>query len=151
MYEALEARLIDLTRGHMCNSAIRKALLLVFFGGSFLASGCWRDVSTIWSVETRSPDGQWTASGRSEQHSGPGNAAVQTGVYLKRTTGSDPEETILLFFNEAPGVKGAISLKIDWLSPLRLQVTLSGHPDLDVQVVKYAGIEISVIELPNSN
>jgi hypothetical protein len=57
----------------------------------------------------------------------------------------------LLFFNEAPGVKGAISLKIDWLSPLRLQVTLSGHPDRDVQVVKYAGIEISVIELPNSN
>ena len=115
---------------------------------ALLVSGCGLGVRTIWSTQVKSPDGQWIASGRSELHSGPGNAAIQTGVYLKRADSSLPEETILLFFNQTPGSKGAIKVKVSWLSPSHVQVTLSGHPDLDVQVIRYAGIDISIEEPP---
>lgn len=115
---------------------------------ALLISGCEFSVRTVWSTQVKSPDGQWIASGRSELHSGPGNAAIQTGVYLKRTDSSSPEETVLLFFDQTSGSKGTVRAKISWLSPSHMEVTLSGHPNLDVQVIRYAGIDISIEEPP---
>ena len=42
---------------------------------------------------------------------------------------------------------GSINLTMKWITPSHLEVTFSGHPDLYFQVVKYAGIEISVRDL----
>jgi hypothetical protein len=125
---------------------MRKGLSILLVGLSILVSSCWQDAQTIWSVDVRSPDGLWIASGRTDQHGGPGTAGVQTAVYLTRVNSSDPKEAILVFFNGPPGSTSAITLQIHWLTPAHLEVTFSGHPNLDVQVVKYAGIEISVRE-----
>jgi len=40
-----------------------------------------------------------------------------------------------------------MNLTMKWLTPSHLEVTFSGHPDLNFQVVRYAGIEISVRDL----
>jgi hypothetical protein len=135
-------------------AALRKVFLLVLFCSWTLISGCGTDVRTVWSIQAPSPDGYWVASGRADQHSGPGNAAIVMGVYLRRANGSVPEEPVLNFFNDLPPGNGGISLMMRWLTPTHLQVTFSRHPDLYFQVVKYAGIDISVQDLvsaANSN
>ncbi len=123
---------------------MRKSLLTVILGIVALASGCGRGGETIWSVAAPSPDGIWIATGRADRHSGPGNAAIVTGVYLQRIHDSGGAEPVLSFFNDLPPDKGGISLTIDWLTPSHLKITFSRHPDLYLQVVKYAGIDISV-------
>lgn len=128
------------------DSAIRRRNFLALAAIVVLASGCDMDVQTIWSVEAKSPNGQWVAIGRADRHTGPGNAAIVTGVYLQRNNSSDPEEPVLDFFNDLPPDKGGIGLAIKWLSPTQLQVTFNGHPDLYYQVVKYAGIDISIVD-----
>jgi hypothetical protein len=107
-------------------------------------AGCGRSGETIWQIAAPSPDGTWIATGRADRHSGPGNAAIVTGVYLQRIHGSGGAEPVLSFFNDLPPDKGGISLTIDWLTPSHLQITFNRHPDLYFQVVKYAGIDVSV-------
>jgi len=111
-----------------------------------ITAGC-SGAKTIWSVEAKSPDGQWIASGRTDQYSGPGNAAVMTGVYLQRTQGSKRAEPVLSFSDDQSPASARIIPSIEWLTPTHLQVSFSRHPELDLQVVKYAGIEISVRDL----
>jgi hypothetical protein len=108
--------------------------------------GC-SGAKTIWSVEAKSPDGQWIASGRTDQYSGPGNAAVMTGVYLQRTQGDKRTEPVLSFSDDQSPANARIIPTIEWLTPTHLQVSFNRHPELDLQVVKYAGIEISVRDL----
>ena len=124
--------------------AFKQILSLVIVCVGTLIFGCSMDVRTIWSIQASSPDGNWIASGRADQHSGPGNAAIVMGVYLRRTSGSATEEPVLNFFNDLPPGKGGIDLTMSWLTPTHLLVTFNRHPDLYYQVVKYAGIEISV-------
>ena len=112
-------------------------------------SGCSSDQVTVWSTQAPSPDGQWIAIGRTDQYSGPGNAASITGVYLRPAGSSHPADPILHFDDNFPPGKGGIELTLVWLSPTHLQVTFSRHPNLNFQVVKYAGIDISVRDLPS--
>lgn len=105
---------------------------------------CGQGGETIWSVESRSPDGLWIATGRADRYSGPGNAAIIVGVYLRRTNGSYPEEPVLNFYGQLPPDKSGVDLAIKWLTPSQLQVSFSQPPDLYYQVSRYAGIEISV-------
>jgi hypothetical protein len=90
--------------------AARKGVFLLITSVALLASGCGSAVETVWSVEVPSPDHQWIASGRTDQISGPGNADLSTGVYLKRINRSDPAATVLLFQNEPASSKQAITL-----------------------------------------
>jgi hypothetical protein len=121
-------------------------VLLLIMGVCISAFGC-RDVATIWSAEARSPDGHWLASARTKQYGGPGAAGVQTSVYLKRTNDSRPPIEILGLSNESaypPGITGVV---MNWLTPSHLEVTYKGHASLYFQVVKCAGIDISVRDL----
>ena len=108
------------------------------------ASGCGSAVETMWSVEVPSPDGLWIASARTDQTSGPGNADLTTGVYLRRTNRADSATTVLLFQNKPVSSKRAITPRIEWLTPSHLQVTFNQLPDFYSQTIKYAGIDISV-------
>jgi hypothetical protein len=109
-----------------------------------VVSGCYPDQVTVWSTQARSPDGQWIATGLSDQSSGLGNAAIISGVYLRRGEGSGPEQPLLHFLDDHPPGKGGINMTIVWLTPVHLQVSFDGPPKLNLLVVKYAGIEISV-------
>jgi hypothetical protein len=127
-------------------SAIRKAISLIIIGVCVLGLGC-QEHQTIWSAEARSPDGYWLASGRTEQHAGPGNAGVYTSVYLKRTNDSKSPEEVLGFSFDSAYPSGTSNVKMNWVTPSHLDVTYNGHADLYFQVVKYAGIVISVRDL----
>lgn len=127
---------------------IRKTIPLIIIGVCVLMSGC-HDVATIWSAEARSPDGYWIASARTEQHGGPGTAGIITSVYLKRINVSQPPMEVLGFSCDGPASRpgGTINLVMKWVTPSRLEVTYDGHPNLYFQVVKVAGIDISVRDL----
>ncbi len=102
--------------------------------------------TTTWSTEAPSPDGSWLAVARSEQWSGPGNAYDATTVTLKWLKGSKPPIQVLGFSHQYP----TMNLKMEWVTPAHLNVTYgenTGPGDqvsLDFQVVKCAGIDISV-------
>jgi hypothetical protein len=122
--------------------AICTIMLLLSISLCALISGC-RDVVTIWSTEVPSPDGQWHAIASTDEYGGPGTAGLQTAVSLKASKGSQTPIQILLFTQN----EKSIDLKMSWLSPSHLEVTYKEHPSLDFQVIKCAGIEISVRDL----
>jgi hypothetical protein len=124
-----------------------RALYLMIIGAAIFVSGCGVDTETIWSVEAKSPNGKWMASGRADRHTGPGNAAIETGVYLQPTNKSVRAQPVLMFLNNLPPDRGGIGFEIDWLAPSHLQVTFIRQPDISFLVTKYAGVEISVREL----
>lgn len=112
-----------------------------------LTLGC-QDVKTIWSMEVRSPDGHWLAIAKTVQHFGPGTAGIQTIVYLK--SNSDDPTQILLLSHNGDDQSPLINLTMKWISPTHLYVAYTGHPTLDVQTVKFGGIDISVQNLSNA-
>ncbi len=80
-----------------------------------------------------------------EQHSGPGNAALQTTVFLRHVNGPQSPIEILLFTQDAK----SIDLKMNWPTPSHLEVTYRQPAMLDFQAVKCAGVDISVRDLSN--
>lgn len=105
--------------------------------------GC-QDKATIWSAESVSPDGNWRAMAHTDQYGGPGTARVQTIVLLKRTNMTGASIEILEFENDSANPPGITAVKMDWLTPSHLQVSFGRQAHLYFQVVKSAGIEISV-------
>jgi hypothetical protein len=67
-----------------------------------------------------------------------------TGVYLQRSQGDKRDEPVLRFSDDQSPADARLIPKIEWLTPTHLQISLSRHTDFDLQIVKYAGIEISV-------
>jgi hypothetical protein len=136
---------IDPAKGRFFST--RRPILLIILGVS-LVSGC-QEQRTIWSSEARSTDGYWLASARTVQHSGPGNAGLYTSVFLRRTNDPGKPEEVLGFSFDAAYPTGASDVKMNWKDSSHLDVTYGGHADLYFQVVKYAGITISVRDLEN--
>ncbi len=138
-------------------SANHKAILLMIIGVCVLGSGCRDDAHpTIWTAEVRSPDGSFLAIARTDQNGGFGSASIDTMVFLKQA--SQPPVMVLAFDCEGPAPRayvldnkanagGTINLIMKWVSPSHLEVTYSGHATLSFQAVKYAGIDISVLDL----
>jgi hypothetical protein len=120
-------------------SALRKGMLVLAVSVYALLFGCSNAV-TIWSTESRSPDEQWFAIARTDQYSGPGNAALLTTVYLKSTKGRKDPIEVLLFMQNAR----SIDLKMNWPTPSHLEVTYKQPAVIDFQAIKCAGIDISV-------
>lgn len=125
-------------------SALRKVALALTVSACALLFACSNAV-TIWSGESRSPDGQWRAIARTDQYSGPGNAALLTTVYLKATKGRKDETEVLLFMQNAK----SIDLKMNWLTQSHLEVTYKQPAEIDFQAIKCAGIDISVRDVTN--
>jgi hypothetical protein len=131
-------------------SRARIGIIFLMAGSSAFLSGCSLDVQTVWSTRVRSPDGKWIAIGRTDQHSGPGSAAIVTGVFLAPARNPRKEELILNFFDDYLPSKGGVRLKIEWLASNHLQVTFSRHPNFNYEVVKFGDINISVRELEST-
>jgi hypothetical protein len=129
-------------------SSIHKTIsLIVLWVCVVLGVGCRQDVQTIWSAEARSPDGLWLATAHTVQHFGPGTAGIVTSVYLKRTNDSNSPTEILGFFHDEKDSSNTINLTMQWLTDSHLDVTYNGHATLDLQTVKFGGIDISVRNL----
>lgn len=137
-----------------CSRAISLAIAAV----GLLASGC-NGPPTIWKAEFPSPNGLWIASVRTIQHGGFGTASIDTVVYLQQKGGAQPPTQILGFDCPGPAPRpyvlsdanagGTIELRVKWLSPSHLYVTYDKHADLYFQVVRMAGVDISVRNLSN--
>jgi hypothetical protein len=130
-------------------SGISKEGLLIVIASCFLQIGC-RAVQTIWSAEAPSPDGYWLATAKTEQHAGYGTAGIVTKIYLKRTNGSYPPIEILEFFHDPRDSSTTINLSMNWTGPSHLNVKYNGRASIDLQTVKFAGVDISVQDLSNA-
>jgi hypothetical protein len=111
----------------------------------------------IWKEDLQSSDGAWLASARTIQNGGFGSAFIGTTVSLKRIDGSvnsgKPME-ILEFDCHGPAARpyeldpanagGTIHLTMKWVSPSHLDVSYDGKATVDLQVVKFAGVDISL-------
>jgi hypothetical protein len=140
-------------------SPVYLRILLLMAACSAIATACVRkDDLIVWKTEVPSPDGQWVASADTVQNGGFGSASIDTGVYLKRTGDSRPQMEVLGFncqgpvphpyvLDNAANRGGTINLAMRWITPTHLHVTYQGHPDIGLQVVKYAGIEITLQDL----
>ena len=122
---------------------MRKIISIFLVAAFVLLCGC--GPTTTWTAEAQSPDGHWLATARSEQSGGPGNAYDATVVYLKWLKGSQPPTQVLLFSHQYATMK----LKMEWVTPTHLNVKYGergpgDHVNLDFQVIKCAGIDISV-------
>lgn len=116
-------------------SIIRKSVSLLglllslgFVCTSF--TGCDPAHETVWSTQSRSPNGYWLATGNTVRYSGPGNAAVITSVYLQRTDKSTPAVEVLEFFHDGPGSQSGIALNIQWPDVLTWQLRTTDMPAL---------------------
>ena len=119
-------------------------VLIAICAGSM---GCRDEGTTIWSREVQSPNGKWLASAQTKQWSGPGNAYVETSVYLKLIADKQPPVQVLDFPNESDFPGGAVN--VEWTSPNHLTVTYRGQPTFNFQAVKCGDVDISVEELPS--
>ena len=89
------------------------ALLLVV---PLLLFGCSED-PIIWSAESRSPDGQWTAHAHTVQHSGFGTDGVETLVELKPQSRLRATIRVLAFMNGGNSMR----LQMKWTSRSHLE------------------------------
>jgi hypothetical protein len=126
--------------------AIRKAIPLILASICVSAIGC-RDSAIIRSAESRSPDGRWVASASTEQFGGPGTAYVGTQVSLKAVNGSQPAVEVLGLSNDSAYPSGITNVGMNWISASHLELTYKGHASVDFQVVRCAGIDISLRDL----
>lgn len=144
------------------NRKTRFKLISLILACSFVfVLGCrpTLDDLTVWKAELRSPDGFWIASARTIQNGGFGSANIDTIVYLKQNIASQSPIEVLGFDCRGPvprpyvldnvaNAGGTISLRMKWVTPSHLHVTYNGDAgNLGFQVVKFAGIDISVRDL----
>lgn len=124
-------------------SVVRNTVARIALIACGVLMGC-SDSQTIWSTQAKSPDGFWVASAQTERHSGPGNAAVLTTVYLRRTSDSGKPDEILVLAHDPHSQSGTVDLMLQWLTPTHLEIGYGQNATVDFEVVKYAGIDITV-------
>lgn len=139
---------ISSARGGALLIALSICISVLGCKGLILRLGLDASPRTAWSAESRSPDGKMVATARAEETSGIGTGNPGTSVYLNWTTGSQPP-TIILFL--VPDQPGAIKVGMNWLNPTHLELTYSGHANVDFEAVRCLGADISVRELPMPN
>jgi len=133
----------------------RLELLVVTVAAGAIAAACVKKEDLIvWKAEQHSPDNQWIASADTVQNGGFGSASVDTNVYLQRAGDSRPPLEVLGFhchtavphpyaLDNTANRGGTINLTMRWVTPTHLHVTYQNHPDLSLQMIKFAGIEIT--------
>jgi hypothetical protein len=85
---------------------------------------------------------------RTDQYSGPGNAALAVVVSLKRTSGvSDPIE--ILSLDEWKNTPANIGLTLVWLTSTHLEISYREPVGIQFQAVKCGGIDISLQSIGN--
>ncbi len=122
-------------------------ILLLTFGACLLMSACGSS-QTLWSAESRSPDGKVIANA-STVVTGKGLSIVSntiTDVYLKSAHGSRGK-TLVLELADATDDPVNTRVEMNWLTPTHLELTFKGNQSVTFQAVKWGGIEISVRDL----
>ena len=100
--------------------------------------------TTIWSAESKSPDGLYVASARTDQWAGPGTAYVSTSVYLKQSNSSQPPVEVLALSDDSAYPAGITSVEMSWLTPSHLDIKYKGHATIDFQAAIFQRVVISV-------
>lgn len=111
---------------------------LLLFTVAVVLSGCSENPVTIWSAQFPSPDGKWIAIARTYQYSGPGNAYVDTSLYLRSDYEHKKEQVVL----DYPDIGKEMSVK--WIAPSQLEVTLRKHVEIDLETVIFSTVTITV-------
>lgn len=124
-----------------------KLIRLLTFGTCLLMSGCGSS-QTIWSAESRSPDGKVIARA-STVATGRGLSIVSntiTDVYLKSADGSRGQTSVLEL---ADATEDPVDTRVEmnWLTPTHLELTVKGNQSIVFQAVKWAGVDICVRDL----
>lgn len=110
------------------------------------ASGCGGE-DEIWTANAPSPDGRWLATASTVETSGFGTGLIQTDVFLKWTKGSDSPEHILGLVDDGWSTSKTNNLSMNWVAPTHLDVSYDGLATVDLQVVKYGDVDISLRDL----
>ena len=129
------------------NAMFRTAATYVIIALCALLVGCRDQGTTIWSKGVPSSDNEWVATAVTKQWSGPGNAYVETTIYLKRTSGSQRPVEILNFPEVGPSSRPGWPMTIKWITNSRLDIAVDSRSNLGFH--KMAGIEISVEDVSN--
>jgi hypothetical protein len=125
---------------------IRMAISLVIFGASLLLSGCGGS-QTIWSAESKSPDGMVIATARAVSRNKGLSiiSGVETNVYMNWATDKRPP-TLILSLADGSDAPRDINVEMKWLNPMHLELKYTGNRVVGFQAVKWAGVDISVRE-----
>lgn len=89
-----------------------------------------------------SPTGEWLTRIERRDTSGPGAGDLNESVQLRRK-GVDGPTTVLTISEQT----GPASIKVKWLSPERLQLTITGGT-IDFQAVRLSNVAIDTVQLP---
>ena len=122
-----------------------------FVALAFVATtyGC-NDIQTTEFARAESPDHLWIVKAIDERHFGPGAAGDLLRVTLQRQGGNGaPGDILVLSPPDDQPYQGHPSsyIQIKWLNPSHLELSYRAAT-IDLQVVKYAGLQISTVELP---
>lgn len=109
-------------------------------------SGCESATKTIWSAQSKSPDGGWLALAHTENTAGPGVNAQYTIVEMRQNFKTSKPVQILVFDEDHAKVK---ILSMTWVSPSHLNVSYSGDATLLFQAIKAFGNDITTQHIPN--
>jgi len=110
--------------------------------GLLILASCEKNPVTIASSDVRSPDGQWIATAHNDQYSGPGNAGLYVFVSLYRTAGL--KDTMHVLSLDVGEQSPPIAVRMVWLSNSHLEIQYREPATIEFQVIKGAGIEISL-------
>jgi hypothetical protein len=130
---------------------VKVAVMFLICGICSAVLGC-RGSQTIWSTESRSPDGKMVATAQAYANGGFGiSGTPETFVYLNWATGSQKAMEVLSLDNETDAPDDAV-VGIRWISPTRLELTYKENRQrVSFQAVKFAAIEITLRNLADQS
>jgi len=118
-----------------------------------LLSGCHND-PTVWEKDVLAPGGAWVATARTRQWGGFGSAWIETTVSIRKLDGTvnhGKPFDVLSYPGEGPIPKPYVlssenadpGLRLTWLTGTHLQIDHRSTIDPDLEVVRFANIDIS--------
>lgn len=131
-----------------CYSLSRfKLSLFLTLAMCLFTSGCWGS-RTIWSAESKSPDGKVLAKARTVATDGglSINGIDVTEVYLRWAAGSWTD-TLVLRLADASDKPVDTQLEMKWLTPTHLELTFKGNQTAVFQATRWFDTEISFHDL----
>ena len=109
---------------------------------ALIVLGSCKNPVVIASSDVGSPDGYWIATARTDQYGGPGNAGLYEAVTLHRTAGlKDPIQVLTLDVGEK---SPPIAIKMVWLTKSHLEIQYNKPATIELQVIRAAGVDISL-------
>lgn len=131
--------------------ALRRVMPMVLGAICLSLCGC-KNPQSVWTAESKSPDGKMVATAQAFANGGFGvSGSPATFVYLNWATGSQKPKEILELSNESDTPEGE-SVGIKWVSPSRLELTYhKGQQEIEFQAVKFLNVDIGVTDLSTSS